>query len=230
MMSRSRYGSNVLHFTRNTPQAFSHFTWVASRKQLIVCDIQGVGYDKHDLYTDPQVHTADQVGNTGTGAGGDHGIDHHKNPLRFPYLSEFSRSHDLSPPAPVSQERSSAWLSSAELVVAVEARRASGRATAAARASTSSWAATAATRSAVTSGCPPCARRRCAWRSRCRLGCRRAVSRQHTTLANTQPSRSTDKRSTLARSAGRPAGWLTRPGCTVRVRVEIMGLIIIRTH
>jgi hypothetical protein len=27
---------------------------------------------------------------TSTSAGGDHGIDHHKNPLRFPYVSEFS--------------------------------------------------------------------------------------------------------------------------------------------
>jgi hypothetical protein len=32
-----------------------------------------------------------------TGAGGDNGIDHNKNWLRFPYASEFSRSHDLHP-------------------------------------------------------------------------------------------------------------------------------------
>lgn len=35
-------------------QAFSHFTFERSGHQLIVVDIQGVG----DLYTDPQIHTA----------------------------------------------------------------------------------------------------------------------------------------------------------------------------
>lgn len=38
---------------RNTPQAFSHWTWVHSGGKLLVCDIQGVG----DLYTDPQIHS-----------------------------------------------------------------------------------------------------------------------------------------------------------------------------
>jgi hypothetical protein len=37
---------------RNTPQAFSHFTYEASGGALLVCDIQGVG----DVYTDPQIH------------------------------------------------------------------------------------------------------------------------------------------------------------------------------
>jgi hypothetical protein len=32
-----------------------------------------------------------------TGAGGDHGMEHPQNPLRFPYVSEFGRSHDLHP-------------------------------------------------------------------------------------------------------------------------------------
>lgn len=41
---------------RNTPQAFSHFTWEASGHSLLVCDLQGVG----DLWTDPQIHTADK--------------------------------------------------------------------------------------------------------------------------------------------------------------------------
>ena len=35
---------------RDTPQAFSHFTWEASGRRLLVCDIQRVG----DLWTDPQ--------------------------------------------------------------------------------------------------------------------------------------------------------------------------------
>jgi len=41
---------------RNTPHAFSHWTWEHSRGRDIVVDIQGVG----DLYTDPQIHTADR--------------------------------------------------------------------------------------------------------------------------------------------------------------------------
>jgi hypothetical protein len=40
---------------RNTPQAFSHFTWWFSNGQYMVVDIQGVG----DKYTDPQVHSLD---------------------------------------------------------------------------------------------------------------------------------------------------------------------------
>jgi len=38
---------------RNTPQAFSHFTYEASAHTMLVVDIQGVG----DMYTDPQIHT-----------------------------------------------------------------------------------------------------------------------------------------------------------------------------
>eukprot|EP00026_Physarum_polycephalum_P005424 Phypoly_transcript_05458.p1 GENE.Phypoly_transcript_05458~~Phypoly_transcript_05458.p1 ORF type:complete len:527 (+),score=99.15 Phypoly_transcript_05458:312-1892(+) len=40
---------------RNTPQAFSHFTYEASNHKILICDIQGVA----DLYTDPQMHTID---------------------------------------------------------------------------------------------------------------------------------------------------------------------------
>jgi elongation factor 2 kinase len=43
---------------RNTPQAFSHFTYEASNHSVLICDIQGVG----DMYTDPQVHTRDGIG------------------------------------------------------------------------------------------------------------------------------------------------------------------------
>ncbi|TGZ38221.1 hypothetical protein CRM22_011286 [Opisthorchis felineus] len=53
-----KYNSNsgfVDDFARNTPQAFSHFTFEQSGHRLIVVDIQGVG----DLWTDPQIHTAD---------------------------------------------------------------------------------------------------------------------------------------------------------------------------
>lgn len=43
---------------RNTPQAFSHFTWEASGNKLLICDLQGVG----DCWTDPQIHTTDGRG------------------------------------------------------------------------------------------------------------------------------------------------------------------------
>merc|ERR1712157_448847 len=66
---------------RNTPAAFSHFTYEASNKYLLVCDIQGVG----DLYTDPQVHSDDGNG-FGKGNLGRNGIDeflstHRCNPI-----------------------------------------------------------------------------------------------------------------------------------------------------
>jgi hypothetical protein len=54
---------------RSTPNAFSHFTWEASKHTLLVCDIQGVG----DLYTDPQIMTASGQG-YGRGNLGPNGI------------------------------------------------------------------------------------------------------------------------------------------------------------
>jgi hypothetical protein len=54
---------------RSTPNAFSHFTWEASKHTLLVCDIQGVG----DLYTDPQIMTSSGVG-YGRGNLGPNGI------------------------------------------------------------------------------------------------------------------------------------------------------------
>ncbi|CAH8682437.1 unnamed protein product [Schistosoma rodhaini] len=51
-----KYNSNsgfVDDLSRNTPQAFSHFTFERSGHRLIVVDIQGVG----NLWTDPQIHT-----------------------------------------------------------------------------------------------------------------------------------------------------------------------------
>lgn len=43
---------------RNTPQAYSHYTYEATKHTLLVCDIQGVG----DMYTDPQVHNIEHRG------------------------------------------------------------------------------------------------------------------------------------------------------------------------
>lgn len=55
---------------RNTPQAFSHFSYESSNRSILVVDIQGVG----DMYTDPQVHSADGKG-YGKGNMGQRGID-----------------------------------------------------------------------------------------------------------------------------------------------------------
>eukprot|EP01013_Petalomonas_cantuscygni_P001504 TRINITY_DN1147_c0_g1_i3.p3 TRINITY_DN1147_c0_g1~~TRINITY_DN1147_c0_g1_i3.p3 ORF type:complete len:194 (-),score=4.59 TRINITY_DN1147_c0_g1_i3:485-1066(-) len=54
---------------RNTPAAFSHFTYCLSGGHELVCDIQGVG----DFYTDPQIHAKDQR-KYGRGNLGEHGM------------------------------------------------------------------------------------------------------------------------------------------------------------
>lgn len=49
-----KHSNNAGHVNanvRNTPHAFSHFTWHYSKGKLMVVDIQGVD----DIYTDPQV-------------------------------------------------------------------------------------------------------------------------------------------------------------------------------
>uniref|UniRef100_A0A7S3YR87 Alpha-type protein kinase domain-containing protein n=1 Tax=Lotharella globosa TaxID=91324 RepID=A0A7S3YR87_9EUKA len=43
---------------RNTPQAFSHFSWHISNGEVLVVDLQGVS----DVYTDPQVHSVSGKG------------------------------------------------------------------------------------------------------------------------------------------------------------------------
>ncbi|TMW65582.1 hypothetical protein Poli38472_008224 [Pythium oligandrum] len=43
----------VSELERNTPQTFSHFTYEASGREMLIVDIQGVA----DHYTDPQIHT-----------------------------------------------------------------------------------------------------------------------------------------------------------------------------
>jgi len=66
---------------RNTPLAFCHFTWEASNRGLLICDIQGVG----DVYTDPQIHSREGAG-FGKGNLGQKGMDkflqtHKCNPI-----------------------------------------------------------------------------------------------------------------------------------------------------
>jgi len=61
---------NIL--ARNTPQAFSHFTYEVSNQEILVCDVQGV----NDIYTDPQFHTKRGIDDPrfGTGNLGTFGI------------------------------------------------------------------------------------------------------------------------------------------------------------
>eukprot|EP00999_Lentomonas_sp_LEN2_P002644 NODE_520_length_1402_cov_68.511373_g403_i1.p1 GENE.NODE_520_length_1402_cov_68.511373_g403_i1~~NODE_520_length_1402_cov_68.511373_g403_i1.p1 ORF type:complete len:379 (-),score=64.58 NODE_520_length_1402_cov_68.511373_g403_i1:170-1306(-) len=62
----NNYGFVSKH-DRNTPQAFSHYTYQSSRGQMLVCDIQGV----EDMYTDPQIHSvAMQFGKADLGQDG----------------------------------------------------------------------------------------------------------------------------------------------------------------
>ena len=54
---------------RNTPQAFSHFSYERSQHTILICDIQGVG----DTWTDPQIHSHNSEG-YGKGNLGQEGI------------------------------------------------------------------------------------------------------------------------------------------------------------
>jgi hypothetical protein len=55
---------------RNTPHAFSHFTYHASGGKMLVCDIQGVD----DIYTDPQIHSLNGLQKWGKGDMGAQGV------------------------------------------------------------------------------------------------------------------------------------------------------------
>ena len=60
----------VPEMARQTPQAFSHFTYCVTRGSMMVVDLQGVG----DVYTDPVVLTRDGEG-FGMGNIGRKGMD-----------------------------------------------------------------------------------------------------------------------------------------------------------
>ena len=77
---------------RNTPQAFSHFTWEASGNKLLICDLQGVG----DCWTDPQIHTVDGKG-FGKGNAGLQGV---RQFMRQHKCNAICRALKLQVPAP----------------------------------------------------------------------------------------------------------------------------------
>eukprot|EP00667_Euglena_gracilis_P009846 EG_transcript_10005 len=82
----------VIGGARNTPQAFSHFSYEFSNQRLIVVDMQGVD----DFYTDPQIHTVDKQG-FGFGNMGQVGIDRF---LRTHHCSELCTNLGLTFVAP----------------------------------------------------------------------------------------------------------------------------------
>jgi len=73
---RSRY-----IIDRNSPQAFSHFSFVHSNQELLIVDIQNIS----DFYSEPEIHTKSGKG-FGEGNLGQHGINqfiktHQCNPI-----------------------------------------------------------------------------------------------------------------------------------------------------
>jgi hypothetical protein len=85
---------------RSTPQAFSHFTYEASKHTILICDIQGVG----DLYTDPQMHTRENMPSLGKGNLGTRGFErflatHQCNAicayLKLPLINQKEKEKDI---------------------------------------------------------------------------------------------------------------------------------------
>jgi len=77
----------VSHEDRNTPQAFSHFTYHVSQGTMLVCDIQGVG----DIYTDPQIHSTDRPHRFGKADMGVEGVRKFFETHRCNAICEFLR-------------------------------------------------------------------------------------------------------------------------------------------
>ena len=63
------------HTLNATCQAFSHFTWVRSEKQLVVCDLQGKKVGSNVFLTDPAIHDSVSVLHHGTTNLGEKGIE-----------------------------------------------------------------------------------------------------------------------------------------------------------
>jgi len=89
-----KYNNNtgwVSEDDRNTPGTFSHFSYVASDGELLICDIQGVG----DIYTDPQIHSRNGQG-FGQGNLGQEGIQHFLCRHRCNRICKFLRLPNLT--------------------------------------------------------------------------------------------------------------------------------------
>jgi len=89
-----KYNNNsgwVSEDDRNTPGTFCHFSYVASDRELLICDIQGVG----DIYTDPQIHSRDGKG-FGQGNLGQEGMEHFLSKHRCNRICKFLRLPNLT--------------------------------------------------------------------------------------------------------------------------------------
>jgi hypothetical protein len=76
---------------RNTPGTFCHFSYVASNRELLICDIQGVG----DIYTDPQIHSRDGKG-FGKGNLGQEGMNNFLSMHRCNRICKFLRLPNMT--------------------------------------------------------------------------------------------------------------------------------------
>ena len=63
------------HTLNATCQAFSHYTWVRSGKQLVVCDLQGRKVGPNVILTDPAIHDSVSVLHHGSTNLGEKGIE-----------------------------------------------------------------------------------------------------------------------------------------------------------
>ncbi|KAH3743434.1 myosin heavy chain kinase [Pelomyxa schiedti] len=82
---------------RNTPQAFSHFTYEESGRKYMVVDIQGVD----DMYTDPQIHTVgDDLGSLGRGNCGQSGIDKFLHSHQCNAICQYLQLSSINPKKP----------------------------------------------------------------------------------------------------------------------------------
>lgn len=49
------------HILNTTCQAFSHYTWVKSGKELVICDLQGMKFRSKVVLTDPAIHYCNNI-------------------------------------------------------------------------------------------------------------------------------------------------------------------------
>ena len=77
----------------DTCQAFSHFTWEKSGKQLVICDLQGVKFGSRVVLTDPVIHYANVLcyGSTNLGTRGIERV------IRMHKCNEVCRAMKLNP-------------------------------------------------------------------------------------------------------------------------------------
>lgn len=70
--SNAGYVAPTANPVNDTCQAFSHFTWIESGKEIVVCDIQGVKRQHKLLLTDPAIHSKSilEFGSTNNGVKG----------------------------------------------------------------------------------------------------------------------------------------------------------------